>query len=634
VFEKEIEKQQEYFRKLEAVGIGKAQVWYGGAHKWGIRTPYDAEHRLVQAYIIFPEEVIFDVDANSKEKNKEMITAIRTVLEQDKIPYLLIDTGGRGYHVHVFLKRASFRYQFFHLTVAKACILCPELKVDENLLRDVHLVRAPYGYHEKTNKQCLLLNPDFSPMQDIPEIKIYKPVFKEFKKASKDEACFGEIANLVFQQINGNKFVTWDGSAFRITDTALINGRAVKPLKGEEVDKGFILLADEPEEYGSVHDLISEIREFSSRYVDIPDDFRTFASYYVLLTWIYDKGNTIPYLRFMGDTGVGKSRALDVFSQLCYNYIPVNGAANSAPIYRIIEKWRGTLGFEEGDFKKSDETSELIKVINCGWERGRPIIRCEKNKPDKINFFDPYCPKAFATRKQFDDAATEGRCLTNIMQETIRHDIPSVLPASFYEEAKSIRNKLLCFRLKNYKKINPDNILPLPFTLEPRLRQLATPLSMVFSENNEDWEMFVVFLLEYQKQLKETRLNSETGVILSQLLELAEDGRNVVIYQDIADALHIPRQRVTKELKLFGFFTQKIRLEIGEGKKKDFRALRINESDWQRLVRRYLPEPIPRPFLLSPTSPASPDQLPDAELGTSKTSGTLKPLLENGGEQL
>jgi len=434
---------------------------------------------------------------------------------------------------------------------------------------------------------------------------IYVHIQGKFKKASSGESCFGETANMLYQQITGNKFVTWDGSEFSVVDTVTINGRIIRPLKGEEVDKGFILLADEPEEYGSIRDLVNEIRQFSYKYVDIPDDFRTFAAYYVLLTWVYDKGNTVPYLRFMGDTGVGKSRALDVFSQLCYNYIMTNGAANVAPIYRIIEKWRGTLGFEEGDFKKSDETNELIKIINCGWERGKPIIRCDKNNPEKINFFDPYCPKIFATRKPFEDAATESRCLTNIMQETTRHDIPSVLPASFYEEAKSIRNKLLCFRLKNYKKINPNSILTLPMTLEPRLRQLATPLSMVFSENNEDWKIFINFLLEYQKQLKETRLNSETGIILSQLLELAEDGREVIIYKDIADALHIPPQRVMKELKLLGFFTEKIRLEIGEGKKKDFRALRINEPDWQLLVNRYFSEPIPRPSLLSPASPAS-----------------------------
>jgi len=456
---------------------------------------------------------------------------------------------------------------------------------------------------------------------------------KEFKDAAKDGACFGETPQFVFQQIRRNKFITWDGSKFSIVESVLVNGHIIKPLRGEEVDKEFILLADKPEEYGSVHDLIAEIKEFSYKYVDIPDDFRTFSAYYILLTWVYDRGNTIPYLRFMGDTGCGKSRALDVFAQLCYNYIPVNGAANSAPIYRIIEKWRGTLGFEEGDFKRSDETNELIKVINCGWERGRPIIRCKKNKPDMINFFDPYCPKVFATRKPFEDAATEGRCLTNIMQETTHHNIPSLLPTSFYEEAKAIRNKLLCFRLKNYKKIDPDNILPLPNSLEPRLRQLATPLSMVFSENNDDWKMFIEFLVEYQRQLKEIRLMSTAGQVLQQVVDFANDAnKEFIICKDVADALKLPLKQVSDSLRGLGFTTVPTHKQVN-GKRKSVRPICISEKNWERLVNRYLPERMPIPLLLCHTCHVCHPDPSKTDCGTVGTGGTLKPLLENVGDQ-
>ncbi|MFH1222222.1 MAG: hypothetical protein V1492_04005, partial [Candidatus Micrarchaeota archaeon] len=335
--------------------------------------------------------------------------------------------------------------------------------------------------------------------------------------------------------------------------------------------------------------------------------------------------NTMPYLRYMGDTGCGKSRALDVFSQLCYNYIAVNGAANSAPIYRIIEKWRGTLGFEEGDFRKSDETNELIKVINCGWERGRPIIRCEKNHPDRINFFDPYCPKVFATRQPFEDAATEGRCLTHIMQETTRYDIPSVLPASFYEDAKTIRNKLLCFRLKNYKKISADNILPLPSSLEPRLRQLATPLSMVFADSDEDWKMFLVFLSEYQRQLKEIRLTTIYGQILLQFVELANE-RDFVICQDIANALRVSTREVSNKLRSMGFDIVQTKKQV-DGKRKSIRAICITAKNWERLVNRYLPEPTSRPLSACHANHANQLDPAQTDCGTLGTEGTLKDLL-------
>src|SRR5206468_5005008 len=68
-----------------------------------------------------------------------------------------------------------------------------------------------------------------------------------------------------------------------------------------------VLLPSEPEEYGTEDELIQEVQDFIHRYVDVSPLFEKIASYYVLLSWVYDAFNELPYLRFRGDYGSGKT---------------------------------------------------------------------------------------------------------------------------------------------------------------------------------------------------------------------------------------------------------------------------------------------------------------------------------------
>src|SRR5262249_44995962 len=69
-----------------------------------------------------------------------------------------------------------------------------------------------------------------------------------------------------------------------------------------------VLLPSRPEEYGSHDELLVDISQFIHRYLDVSPLFERVASYYVLLTWIYDAFNELPYLRLRGDFGSGKTR--------------------------------------------------------------------------------------------------------------------------------------------------------------------------------------------------------------------------------------------------------------------------------------------------------------------------------------
>jgi hypothetical protein len=103
--------------------------------------------------------------------------------------------------------------------------------------------------------------------------------------------------------------------------------------------------------------------------------FEKVATYYVLLSWLYDAFNELPYLRLRGDFGSGKTRALLTIGSLCYKPFFASGASTVSPIFHTPDAFRGTLIFDEADFRFSDERAEIVKILNNGDVRGLPVLR-------------------------------------------------------------------------------------------------------------------------------------------------------------------------------------------------------------------------------------------------------------------
>lgn len=240
------------------------------------------------------------------------------------------------------------------------------------------------------------------------------------------------------------------------------------------------------EEFGSSDDLAGEIRAFIHRYADLSEAFEEIATYYILLTWVYDAFKELPYLRFKGDFGTGKSRCLLTIGSLCYKGMFASGASTVSPLFRIIDTFRGTLVMDEGDFRFSDERAELIKILNNGNAEGFPVLRSEVTPGKEFNprAFIVYGPKVIATRNAFDDRALESRCITEVMTGLPpRPDIPLSLPAEFYADATLLRNKLLMYRFRNYGAMREQRV-PMISGCEPRIAQVYAPLIAVVDNEN------------------------------------------------------------------------------------------------------------------------------------------------------
>ncbi len=432
-----------------------------------------------------------------------------------------------------------------------------------------------------------------------------KKVVAERKKAGLiQETSFYETDTHLYEEIiqgeTGNKkpaFIKYDKKTGEITTVPSVDLPEVSlvPAYGPEVTEGAITMPTGTAEYGSTLDLVGEIKTHIHAYVDVDPLTEEFCTWYIMMSWIYDKLNTVSYLRLRGDTGTGKSRTLDVVGKLCYKPMMMAGAVTPAPIYRLIRRFRGTLILEEADLGVSDEKNEVVKVLNCGFERFRPVIRCLADNPDTLEVLPVYGPKAMASRFEFSDAALEARCLTFIMRETTRLDIPPILGDRFYEKAAALRNKLLLYRLRNHQLISSEMVEDINLgNIEPRLKQLGLPFAVSFKNLPDVLARFKEFLKEYQLELKRVRLDTMTGKVLQAFFKLAlENDKNhitsTMIHAHMVSEMKMEKlsvSTVAKNLKSLKITTSNRR---GAGTRANF----INWDDnlMTNLMKRYLPDP-------------------------------------------
>lgn len=329
-----------------------------------------------------------------------------------------------------------------------------------------------------------------------------------------------------------------------------------------------ILLPSLPSASGSKRELLEDIEAFLHSYVDLSPPFERIAAYYILMTWVYDAFNEIPLLRLRGELGSGKTRGLIAIGSLCYRPFFASGASSLAGIFRTIDAFGGTAILDEADFRFSDKTNDLVKLLNNSTVRGMPILRAVANHKNEYNpyAFRVFGPKIIAMRGSFEDEALESRFLT---EETglrpLRPDIPLHLPASLEPEALELRNRLLDFRLRNFfkTKTDPDAMSP---ELDPRLNQTALSVLSLVDDPSVRREI-VTHLIRQNNAVRLERRDTVEGDVIQALVEAFENTEAAcVTIGDVAarfNARHIADYGQPLSPKwIGGVIRRQLRLEI------------------------------------------------------------------------
>lgn len=438
--------------------------------------------------------------------------------------------------------------------------------------------------------------PEWQPPKSTSQVRE-----KEEERKVKQKSFLLGADNILLEQVYSNRqntFMAFNMETEEVRTIPYIDTgeEIIEPMSGEDVELGAVKIPSGVEEYDNTLSLLDKIEKHIHRYLDVSPSYLRFASYYVLLTWVYDRFHTLPYLRALGDTGCGKSRFLDVIGGLCYKAISASGCVTPAPIYRMLRRWGGTLVLDEADMKNSDEYNEVVTILNCGFEKGRPVIRATKDNPDKVQILPVYGPKVFATRRRFKDAALEARCLTEVMEETDRDDIPPVLGQQFFREQEGLRNKLLLFRFRNYFKVDPEAGAAVNLgNIEPRLKQVSESFLSLFATEQQVLESYKGFIYNHQQELIEQRAATRPGQVVEVLFDLLEGYEVTMVTTPmgdravnvtagmIAERVGITPQATGQILKTLGLRTYPLKVE---GKTR--KCLVYDEARFNKLKRRYI----------------------------------------------
>ena len=346
-------------------------------------------------------------------------------------------------------------------------------------------------------------------------------------------------------------------------------------------------------------DLYARLDQHIKKYCDMPDKDRELCIYYCLYSWLYTKCPTSPYLRFLGDTGKGKSRLTEVVSDLCFYPIKATGSSTTSGLMRFHERWRGTLVIDEGDLRGGAD-DPLVKFLNVGFEHGKYVILSDTNDPTKQLIFHPYGPKVLAMREPFKDNATEGRCLSYSPYETHRKDIPPELSPAYHGEVAGLRALIARFVLHHWRAVDGNKMMEYGDPdIERRLLQMARPVSVVLQLFPDGQARFIEYLKYRQQEIKRTRAESWEGSLFNFAYTLAVGDESVdgvipeaVTAREIAEVFRTNAKSVTRALQSIGFETERgwvtITRKEASAKKKVIRKLVVpSDQTWREIIRRY-----------------------------------------------
>ena len=429
----------------------------------------------------------------------------------------------------------------------------------------------------------------------MTKIKIEKKNIKKIEVVS-ELLAYGTIIETVLDPITGktNLVVFKNGISHITSESKVSDGRTIIPIQATNplIKSGLVKFASKACDYGNIDQLVIEIKSFINRYVDLSEEFEITCAYYVLLSWVYDDFNELPYLRKIGDFGSGKTRFLKVMASVCNRSVAASGGTSTAALFHIIDKFKGTLILDEADFSFSDQTSDIAKILNNGNASGFPILRVSADKDGKFTpiSYDVFCPKIIASRSHYQDQALESRFITESFRPVdVRSDIPTTLPECFEKEALQLRNKLLSFRFASLGKIKLYQI-PSDLKLEGRIKQIFTPLlSMV--QDSEHKKILLNLAKILSDELQNERSQNIEAQVLSVIKQLQEDDKNLSI-KNITNGFFLEfsdyhNRRITA--KWIGFVVRK-KLNLKTRKSNGNYIIEENSSlqNLKKLYRRYM----------------------------------------------
>lgn len=196
-----------------------------------------------------------------------------------------------------------------------------------------------------------------------------------------------------------------------------------------------------------------ETERLLDKYVDFRDeDTSDVLALWTIGTYLYPLFEAFPYVGLMGPKGSGKTKTLDVIAKLAFN-ARVSSSMSPASLFRVVQATRGMLGIDEAERlgnSKDPVAADLRLLLNAGYKRGSPAIRCEGDE-HRVVEFEVYGPKIIASIRGLEDVL-ESRCILINMLRTAGLK-GNLVVSECGEDWARARHGLYCFALQHFARV-------------------------------------------------------------------------------------------------------------------------------------------------------------------------------------
>ena len=338
-----------------------------------------------------------------------------------------------------------------------------------------------------------------------------------------------------------------------------------KPYYSKNFDeRKTVKIAKELIGYGTTAKLTKDIERFINKYVDIPNAIDVkLAAKYVLLSYVYGRFGSISYLRAIGEYGCGKSRLLDVLN-ICYKAIPTSATTTLAPMFRVIERYGGTMIIDEAELSgRGERFDDLKDLLRHGNNRGSRLLRCV-GKDHDVQSFDVFGPKILGSRRPYNDDALESRIIDIRMKETKSREIVLQLDEGFEEESDELRSKLLRWGLDNYHNINTEAYKEhIDYDISMRINQMISPLVCIGYDDKDFINGLFDKARETHVKLREDKAMSLEANLTKILNNFHINGKDKPMIADIIEKLGIYDKAEHHPRFIAGIIRKQLNLDTG-----------------------------------------------------------------------
>ena len=189
-------------------------------------------------------------------------------------------------------------------------------------------------------------------------------------------------------------------------------------------------------------DLIMELENVFKRYVVLPEYAETALSLWTLASYLpYKADGKIKYaprVMIISPTrGCGKSVLLSLLSCVCERPL-TTGNISSAALYRIIESNKPLTPLIDEYDSHAKGSADMANILNNGFMRGYPVIKCSDNKGFSPEIFDCFTPVAVAgiSKRSFESTTIDRSIIIQMRRKRIHEHIESMPDEDIFSELR------------------------------------------------------------------------------------------------------------------------------------------------------------------------------------------------------